>query len=68
MKEMHAYLNTDGTYTVDIIAVSSRTVIQNGLKVREETELKINIPKASISITAYESGDPDGTLVSIQMK
>jgi hypothetical protein len=55
MKEIHAYQNDDGTYSVEVFGVE---FIDTEF-VREAKEYKMEIPRAQISITGLPPSDED---------
>ena len=57
MKEIHAYLNDDGTYRVEILGITHQTKLFNKHTMKETTETKMEIPRASIQIEAYTNED-----------
>lgn len=48
MKEIHAYLNDDGTYRVEILGTTHQTKLFNKHTMKETIETKMEIPRASI--------------------
>ena len=57
MKEVHAYLNDDGTYRVEIIGTTYQTKMVGKQTMKETIETKTEIPRASIQINAYTNED-----------
>lgn len=55
MKEIHAYLNDDGTYSVEVFGVE----FINTESGREAKEYKMEVPRAKISITGLQPYDKD---------
>lgn len=59
MKEIHAYQNDDGTYRVEIFGVKFTEQTLGKGRVRTTIESRIEVPKATLSITALASYDKD---------
>lgn len=67
MKEIHAYLNEDGTYRVEIIGeVKHNIVATDGYYSKETIESKTIVPRAKIQIDALIDHD-SGEIFSIEL-
>lgn len=67
MKEIHAYQNDDGTYRVEIIDTILQTKIIGKHEVKEITESKTEILRASIQITCYQD-ENTGKIFTIEVE
>ena len=59
MKEIHAYLNEDGTYRVEVLGVKFTKQTLGKCEVDTITESRMEIPRAQISITGLPPSDED---------
>lgn len=66
MKEIHAYLNDDGTYRVEILDTAHQTKTVGKHEIKETVEAKTEIPRACLHIEALTSND-EGQLVTIML-
>ena len=66
MKEIHAYLNDDGTYRVEILGTASQTRIKDKRDVKETVAYKTEIRRADVWIAAY--ADEDGGMTTIMIE
>lgn len=67
MEEIHAYQNKNGTYKVEIIRSAEQVTYIDKHEIRQTTESKIEIPRASILITVYKPEEPSTSLCTISI-
>lgn len=66
MKEIHAYLNDDGTYRVEVLCTASQTRIKDKRDLKETVVCKTEIRRADVWIRAYTDEDSGKTTVMVE--
>ena len=68
MKEIHAYLNDDGTYRVEVLKMELTEKMFNKNIIKETTNAKLEIPRALIDITTLSPSDEDKSSFTITIE
>ena len=66
MKEIHAYQNEDGSFKVEIIETVCVTKLLGKHEVKDTTEKKVEITKASIHISPFIANATEALLFQME--